>query len=226
MTVNVGRGMHNLGAVATRMGDHAVALDRYRAALEVLLKVGDRNLIALNLMSTGDALVRLERPPRRACRSSRRCAWPSATATCCRRWTRTSFSARRARAGRAREPRSTHRHGDRRRSEHRFANVLADALIACARAIVTLAPAEALSAWRGATRSRASGRPHWCAAMPRSCWPRTARELQAGRSARLEEIAREARALLARVSASPATRSAARHPHELPLGMIVAPSDS
>src|SRR5262249_22632872 len=61
MTVHVGRGMHNLGAVSTRMGDHEAALQRYRAALEVLLKVGDRNLIALNLMSTGDALVRLGR---------------------------------------------------------------------------------------------------------------------------------------------------------------------
>lgn len=62
MTVNVGRGMHNLGVVATRVGDHGSALARYRAAREVLLKAGDRNLIALNLMSTGDALVRLGRP--------------------------------------------------------------------------------------------------------------------------------------------------------------------
>ena len=62
MTVNVGRAMHNLGVVATRMGDHASALPRYRAALEVLLKAGERNLIALNLMSTGDALVRMGRP--------------------------------------------------------------------------------------------------------------------------------------------------------------------
>jgi tetratricopeptide (TPR) repeat protein len=62
MTVNVGRGMHNLGVVATRLGDHGSALARYRAAREVLLKAGDRNLIALNLMSTGDALVRLGRP--------------------------------------------------------------------------------------------------------------------------------------------------------------------
>jgi predicted ATPase/DNA-binding SARP family transcriptional activator len=61
MTANVGRAMHNLGVVATRMGDHSTALVRYRAALEVLLKAGDRNLIALNLMSTGDALVRLGR---------------------------------------------------------------------------------------------------------------------------------------------------------------------
>ena len=61
-TANVGRAMHNLGVVATRAGDHALALTRYQSALEVLRKVGDRNLIALNLMSTGDALVRLDRP--------------------------------------------------------------------------------------------------------------------------------------------------------------------
>jgi predicted ATPase/DNA-binding SARP family transcriptional activator len=61
-TVNIGRAIHNLGAVATRMGDYARALERYRAALEYLRKVGDRNLIALNLMSQGDALVRLGRP--------------------------------------------------------------------------------------------------------------------------------------------------------------------
>ena len=59
---NIGRAMHNLGVVATRMGDHSMALERYRAALDVLRKAGDRNLIALNLMSTGDALVRLGRP--------------------------------------------------------------------------------------------------------------------------------------------------------------------
>ncbi|QJR15563.1 ATP-binding protein [Usitatibacter palustris] len=61
-TANIGRAMHNLGVVATRMEDHSTALERYRAALDVLRKAGDRNLIALNLMSTGDALVRLGRP--------------------------------------------------------------------------------------------------------------------------------------------------------------------
>ena len=61
-TANIGRGLHNLGVVATRLGDHALALTRYRAALDVLRKAGDRNLIALNLMSTGDALLRLGRP--------------------------------------------------------------------------------------------------------------------------------------------------------------------
>ena len=53
--------MHNLGVVSRRQGDNATALTRYRAALEVLRKAGDRNLIALNLMSTGDVLLRLGR---------------------------------------------------------------------------------------------------------------------------------------------------------------------
>jgi predicted ATPase/DNA-binding SARP family transcriptional activator len=61
-TSNVGRAMHNLGVVAGRRGDYPTALTRYRAALDVLRKAGDRNLIALNLMSTGDALVRLGQP--------------------------------------------------------------------------------------------------------------------------------------------------------------------
>lgn len=60
-TANIGRGMHNLGVVATRQGLHEEALNRYRAALAMLRKAGDRNLIALNLMSTGDALLRLDR---------------------------------------------------------------------------------------------------------------------------------------------------------------------
>ena len=54
--------MHNLGVVSRRQGDNATALTRYQAALEVLRKAGDRNLISLNLMSTGDALLRLGRP--------------------------------------------------------------------------------------------------------------------------------------------------------------------
>ncbi|MBL8523253.1 MAG: tetratricopeptide repeat protein [Betaproteobacteria bacterium] len=61
-TANIGRGMHNLGVVSRRRGDNDTALTRYQAALEVLRKAGDRNLIALNLMSTGDVLLRLGRP--------------------------------------------------------------------------------------------------------------------------------------------------------------------
>jgi DNA-binding SARP family transcriptional activator/predicted ATPase len=59
---NIGRGLHNLGVVSRRRGDHAEALARYREALEVLRKSGDRNLIALNLMSTADVLLRLGKP--------------------------------------------------------------------------------------------------------------------------------------------------------------------
>ena len=212
MTANVGRGMHNLGAVATRMGDHAVALDRYRAALEVLLKVGDRNLIALNLMSTGDALVRLERPAEarvpleQALRMAERDGHmlPALDAHIVL-----------GQAALALDERATAVHHIATAidgaSEHRFANVLADALIACARAIVTLAPAEALSAL--AWSDEIARRPDTTALVRRD-----AEELLASNGARapgredprgLEEIAREARALLARVSASPATRSAA-----------------
>ncbi|MBL8514883.1 MAG: tetratricopeptide repeat protein, partial [Betaproteobacteria bacterium] len=61
-TANTGRVLHNLGVMSLRRGDRATALDRYRAALPVLKKSGDRNLISLNLMSTGDALIRLQRP--------------------------------------------------------------------------------------------------------------------------------------------------------------------
>jgi predicted ATPase/DNA-binding SARP family transcriptional activator len=61
-TGNIGRAQHNLGVVATRKGEHALALERYREALETLRRVDDRNLMALNLMSTGDALLRLGRP--------------------------------------------------------------------------------------------------------------------------------------------------------------------
>ncbi len=61
-TANIGRGMHNLGVVSRRQGDNVTALARYQAALEMLRKAGDRNLIALNLMSTGDALMRSGRP--------------------------------------------------------------------------------------------------------------------------------------------------------------------
>lgn len=61
-TLNIGRAMHNLGVVSRRRGDYGAALSRYRAALEVLRKSGDRNLIALNLMSTGDVLIRLGKP--------------------------------------------------------------------------------------------------------------------------------------------------------------------
>jgi predicted ATPase/DNA-binding SARP family transcriptional activator len=61
-TANTGRVLHNLGVMSLRRGDYATALDRYRTALPVLKKSGDRNLISLNLMSTGDALNRLDRP--------------------------------------------------------------------------------------------------------------------------------------------------------------------
>jgi predicted ATPase/DNA-binding SARP family transcriptional activator/predicted negative regulator of RcsB-dependent stress response len=61
-TANTARVLHNLGVMSLRRGDFATALDRYRTALPVLKKSGDRNLISLNLMSTGDALIRLDRP--------------------------------------------------------------------------------------------------------------------------------------------------------------------
>ena len=61
-TANTGRVLHNMGVMSLRRGDLVTALDRYRAALPVLKKSGDRNLISLNLMSTGDALIRVDRP--------------------------------------------------------------------------------------------------------------------------------------------------------------------
>ena len=61
-TRNMGLATHNLGVVAERMGNFALALDRYREALELFKRVGDRKMIAINLISTGDSLVRIGRP--------------------------------------------------------------------------------------------------------------------------------------------------------------------
>ena len=58
----MGLATHNLGVVAERMGNFALALERYRAALELFKRVGDRKMIAINLISTGDSLVRIGRP--------------------------------------------------------------------------------------------------------------------------------------------------------------------
>jgi len=48
--------------VAERMGNFALALERYREALDLFKRVGDRKMIAINLISTGDSLVRIGRP--------------------------------------------------------------------------------------------------------------------------------------------------------------------
>ena len=62
MTRFMGLAMHNLGVVAERMGDFALALERYRAAYDMFMRVGDRKMISINLMSTGDSLIRIGRP--------------------------------------------------------------------------------------------------------------------------------------------------------------------
>jgi len=96
-------------------------------------------------------------------------------------------------------------------SEHRFANVLADALVTCGRVIVTLAPGEAPVAL--AWIDEIARRPDTTALVRRDAEDLLA--AHAGRAAGradprgLEDIAREARALLLRVNPSPATRSPA-----------------
>ena len=158
MTVNVGRAMHNLGVVATRSGDHSTALARYRAALEVLLKAGDRNLIALNLMSTGDALVRLARPAeartplKRALRMAERDGH--------------MLPALDSHIVLAQAAIALGDHGEAAQHivaaidgarEHRFANVLADAVVAAARLVAATREAETARAasWASEVTRRA-----------------------------------------------------------------------
>lgn len=210
MTVNVGRAMHNLGVVATRMGDHASALARYRAALEMLLKAGERNLIALNLMSTGDALLRLGRaeeargPARQALRMAERDGHmlPALDA-------RIVLAQAAIDLG---EPDEAAQHlaialdGAR---EHHFANVLADAVVQSARLVALARPAE---------KARALA---WAADIARLPEPsgavrEDAQALVAGIAPPaqpprpLEELAREARAAVAGLSAPRAVPAAAR----------------
>jgi predicted ATPase/DNA-binding SARP family transcriptional activator len=152
MTVNVGRAMHNLGVVSRRMGDLASALERYRAALEVLLKAGERNLIALNLMSTGDVLVRLGRaeearaPTTQALRMAERDGHmlPALDAHIVLAQADTALGNH---ADAARHL-ATALDGAR---EHRFANVVADAVVAIARLITAATPGEADAATGWAT---------------------------------------------------------------------------
>lgn len=61
LTRFTGLAMHNLGVVAERMGDYALALERYRAAFDLFTRAGDRKMLSINLMSTGDSLVRIGR---------------------------------------------------------------------------------------------------------------------------------------------------------------------
>jgi tetratricopeptide (TPR) repeat protein len=200
MTVNIGRAMHNLGAVATRRGDHATALERYQAALEVLVKAGERNLVALNLMSTGDALVRLGRPREarvplaRALRMAERDGHMLPALD-------SHIVLAQAAVALGEYPEAA-RHlataldGAR---EHHFANVLADAVVASARLVAAARPAQAARAlaWAGDVArlpetsvsvredARALGGDGPAAAAPRP----------------LEELAREARAAVGALSA-------------------------
>jgi predicted ATPase/DNA-binding SARP family transcriptional activator len=210
MTVNVGRAMHNLGVVATRMGDHATALVRYRAALEVLLKAGDRNLIALNLMSTGDALVRLGRaaeargPLLQALRMAERDGHMLPALD--------SHIVLAQAALATGELHEAARHlaaaidGAR---EHRYANVLADAVVTSARVIASAYPHEADRAlgWAGEVarlpETGVSVREE-AAALAAELAPTKA----APRS--LEELAAEAREALAAFSAPRAARAPGR----------------
>jgi len=207
MTVNVGRAMHNLGVVSRRMGDLPSALDRYRAALEVLLKAGERNLIALNLMSTGDVLVRLGRaeegraPATQALRMAERDGH--------------MLPALDAHIVLAQADVALGNHADAARHlataldgarEHHFANVVADAVVAIARLITAATPGEADAAIGWATEvarlpeTSVSVRADAIALVgeerPRSAATRT-----------LEEVALEARAALATFSARRAARA-------------------
>ena len=210
MTVNVGRAMHNLGVVATRMGDHASALARYRAALEVLLKAGERNLIALNLMSTGDALLRLGRaeeargPARQALRMAERDGHmlPALDA----RIVLAQAAIDLGEQDEAAQHLAIALDGAR---DHHFANVLADAIVQSARLVILALPAE---------KPRALA---WAADVARLPEPSVAvredaQAIVAGmepppQPARpLEDLAREARAAVAGLSAPRAVPAAAR----------------
>ncbi len=61
-TRSTGLALHNLGVVAERMGDYARALERYRSAFDMFTRVGDRKMMSINLISTGDSLTRIGRP--------------------------------------------------------------------------------------------------------------------------------------------------------------------
>ena len=144
---NIGRGMHNLGVVATRRGDHAMALARYRDALEVLRKAGDRNLIALNLMSTGDALVRLGRPDE--------ARLPLAQSLAMAERDGHMLPALDAHIVLAQAALALGEHEGAARhlvaaldgaSRHHFANVLADAVVSCARLVAVGSPTQAARA--------------------------------------------------------------------------------
>ena len=212
MTVNVGRGMHNLGAVSTRMGDHAQALERYRAALEVLTKVGDRNLIALNLMSTGDALVRLGRPAEarapleQALQMAERDGHmlPALDAHIVLAQAALDLGEHRAAVHHI----ATAIDGAR---EHRFSNVLADALVACARLVVALAPSRKRAALAWA--SEIARRPETTALVLRDAQQLLAASDTAVAGAdeprALEALATEAREALEKLSPAPAPRSQA-----------------
>ena len=144
---NIGRGMHNLGVVATRRGDHAMALARYRDALDVLRKAGDRNLIALNLMSTGDALVRLGRPDEARVPLSQSLAMAERDGHMLPALDAHIVLSQAALALGEHEGAARHLvaalDGAAR---HHFANVLADAVVACARLVAAHSPTQAARA--------------------------------------------------------------------------------
>jgi predicted ATPase/DNA-binding SARP family transcriptional activator len=210
MTVNVGRAMHNLGVVATRMGDHASALSRYRAALEVLLRAGERNLIALNLMSTGDALVRLDRPEEarvpagQALRMAERDGHmlPALDA----RIVLAQAAIALGEHAEAAQHLATALDGAR---ENRFANVLADAIVATARLLAAARPQEKARALSWAAdiarlpETSMAVRGDAEALIAGSAWPS-----QPPRP--IEELAGEARAGLVLLSAPRAVPAASR----------------
>jgi predicted ATPase/DNA-binding SARP family transcriptional activator/tetratricopeptide (TPR) repeat protein len=212
MTVNVGRGMHNLGAVSTRMGDHARALERYRDALAVLLKVGDRNLIALNLMSTGDALVRLGRPAEAraplddALRMAERDGHmlPALDAHIVLGQAALALGEHNAAVHHV----ATAIDGAR---EHHFANVLADAIVTCARVVASLAPAKSADAISWA--ADVARLPETTALIRRDAERLLADYAPAANDApprALDALAVEARAALAAISAPRAAAARAR----------------
>lgn len=207
MTVNVGRAMHNLGVVSRRMGDLASALDRYRAALEVLLKAGERNLIALNLMSTGDVLVRLGRadearaPTTQALRMAERDGH--------------MLPALDAHIVLAQSDVALGDHADAARHlataldgarDHHFANVVADAVVATARLIAAATPGEAADALAWA--SEIARLPDTSVSVRADAIALVGESGGKGAATRtLDEVALEARAALATFSARRAARA-------------------
>jgi len=150
-TANIGRALHNLGVVATRQGNHGLALERYQVALDVLRKSGDRNLIALNLMSTGDALLRLGRPAE--AREPARQALDMAEND------QHMLPALDARIVLAQAATELFQFDDAARhlsivleaaSQHRFTNVLADAIVSSARLLLAAVPMRRKDALRWA----------------------------------------------------------------------------